>query len=523
MHTPSVCSSLPRWSGLTGLVSVLLAAACAEDPSRSDRPSQIEITSPVQRLDIGQTVTLSVTVRDGLGKELRASRVSWTSSDRAVAEVTDGHVIGRSAGEVYIRAAAGPVADSVLLTVETPVAQMQVAPDTVFLIRGRVGRLFVDMKDAGGNPIQHSLAFSTSSSGVATVSEGGEVQGVSVGSATLTVAAGAKSVDVPVRVVTGERYSVRYLGTLGGDLGRALGLNNRGEVVGTAALRSGAERAFLWRGGMMIDLGTVAGFEHSLAAAINDRGTIVGSAENRPGYTGYDPPLQTTPWVREGGTMAPIQVSFSTARAVDVNNRGQIAISGLMSTVGAGSKTTAQSWVWNNGQLTELKVPGSSYTVAEAITDQGTAGMTAVWYEESGVRRQGYTWDGTRYAALAEGFTAKDLNDRGVVVGYVGGQPFGIGAVWSGSGLTEIRSSSAILAVNIYADGVGYAPGEVVGRDYRGVLVRSGQARDLNMVAASAEWEIRVASDINDLGWIAATGVSRTTGKEGALLLIPTP
>ena len=70
------------------------------------------------------------------------------------------------------------------------------------------------------------------------------------------------------------------LGTLGGASSEARGLNELGDVVGSAQNAAGQPRAFLWRGGQMIDLNTLlaagSGWVLESAAAISDGGQIVG-------------------------------------------------------------------------------------------------------------------------------------------------------------------------------------------------------------------------------------------------------
>lgn len=71
------------------------------------------------------------------------------------------------------------------------------------------------------------------------------------------------------------------LGTLGGANSEAIGINEAGEVVGTADSADGAARAFLWREGRMIDLNTLlpTGTNCVLDKAndINNRGQIAGT------------------------------------------------------------------------------------------------------------------------------------------------------------------------------------------------------------------------------------------------------
>jgi probable HAF family extracellular repeat protein len=72
------------------------------------------------------------------------------------------------------------------------------------------------------------------------------------------------------------------LGTLGGDNGEAIWVNNAGEVVGGAQYTVscpnglGGEHGFLWRNGVMTDLGTTNGLSNSEADYINSETQIVG-------------------------------------------------------------------------------------------------------------------------------------------------------------------------------------------------------------------------------------------------------
>jgi probable HAF family extracellular repeat protein len=70
------------------------------------------------------------------------------------------------------------------------------------------------------------------------------------------------------------------LGTLGGANSHALAVNERREVVGLSDTASGEQHAFVWRDGVMTDLGALAGPGASAAVDINDRGQVVGFLES---------------------------------------------------------------------------------------------------------------------------------------------------------------------------------------------------------------------------------------------------
>lgn len=65
----------------------------------------------------------------------------------------------------------------------------------------------------------------------------------------------------------------------------AVGINNNGQIVGTATRSDGITHAFLVSGGKTTDLGTLPGGTFSAAAGINDAGEIIGTADNAAGTT----------------------------------------------------------------------------------------------------------------------------------------------------------------------------------------------------------------------------------------------
>src|SRR5438067_1820674 len=78
-------------------------------------------------------------------------------------------------------------------------------------------------------------------------------------------------------------YTLTDLGTLpGGSSSLARGINSAGWVVGAADTAGGEFHAFLFRDGILQDLGTLGG-RTSLATALSGSGQVIGQAERADG------------------------------------------------------------------------------------------------------------------------------------------------------------------------------------------------------------------------------------------------
>jgi len=113
-----------------------------------------------------------------------------------------------------------------------------------------------------------------------------------------------------------------HLGTLGGEGGYALDINNRGEVCGYSWLANDEVHAFYWTAAEgMLDIGTLGGVE-SHAMQINDWGQVTGSA------FGPENKYHAFVWSREKGMIdvGVMEGSTDVAKSYgqDINNLGQV-------------------------------------------------------------------------------------------------------------------------------------------------------------------------------------------------------
>ncbi len=132
-----------------------------------------------------------------------------------------------------------------------------------------------------------------------------------------------------------ENGTVIDLGNLGGTGGiagnHACAINNRGQIVGHSELRNDTSfHGFLWsKETRMQDLGTLAGDYASIAVGINDRGTVVGAS--------LDANFNSRAYVWENGGMTDLNTLVHGSSALylllaqAINDRGEIVGLGVTS------------------------------------------------------------------------------------------------------------------------------------------------------------------------------------------------
>lgn len=161
---------------------------------------------------------------------------------------------------------------------------------------------------------------------------------------------------------------LRHLGTLGGYGSTAADINDLGQVVGNSRTSDNYNRAFLWQNNTMQDLGTFGvstdprnSINYSWARGINNNGQVVGSAGTSNGYE------HAALW-QNGGIQDLGTINGSESIAEDINDSGQIV---GIAYVSSGGGAAGHAFFWDKGSMLDLNMPGDNFSEAVAINNIG--------------------------------------------------------------------------------------------------------------------------------------------------------
>jgi probable HAF family extracellular repeat protein len=345
-----------------------------------------------------------------------------------------------------------------------------------------------------------------------------------------------------------RRYSVTDLGTLGGTLGAAQGINDRGWVVGFATLPGDQiQHSFLWVDGVMIDLGTLggpnSGGDQGGNFRPNMRGQVPGFGQTSelspldvscpfPG-----PPLVCLAFIWKDGVKTDLPtLGGIDAAATAINNRGEAMGGANNTTLDSTCPFTFQQFkpvIWRKGKIRELPtVSGDPDGQGFAINDRGqVVGMSTdclgsvahalLWQEDGSVIDLGNLGG-------ANGFNfASAINDRGQVVGRsdLPGDTTAHGFLWQNGVMTDLGtlpgySSSDVNAINNRGQMAGQSCD--VNSNCSVVLVENGVMTDLNtLIPAGSPLFLFGSGDINSRGQIVGAAFQFSTGEVHAFLATP--
>jgi len=357
----------------------------------------------------------------------------------------------------------------------------------------------------------------------------------------------------PLQLATQEknqhppRYTVTDLGTLGGTFGSANAVNNGGSVVGFANLPGDTEgHAFLWSKGIKSNLGTLGG-PNSSAAFLNERGEITGSAETSTpdplgeDFCGFGTNLVCLPFLWEDGSMVPLPtLGGNNGAASGINNRGQI--------VGVAENTTpdptcpsppvppffsvleSKPVVWEKGEIQQElpTIGGDPDGFANAINDRGqavgqTGDCTSVFHAvlwNKGTPTDLGTLNGLLLAPL-------NINNKGQIAGFASSADGTVfrAFFWQNGAATDLGT----LAPDVFSLALGINnKGQIVGDscdqffDCRAFLWQEGTMRELNTLVHNPNAPfLENANSINSRGQIVGKTTVQGTPLADAYLATP--
>ncbi|HET6181351.1 MAG TPA: hypothetical protein VFE61_30815 [Candidatus Sulfotelmatobacter sp.] len=347
------------------------------------------------------------------------------------------------------------------------------------------------------------------------------------------------------------------LGALGAspdvECSEAVSINANGQIAGRSengvidpvALQGGLSieeaRAVLWKDGEIQDLGTLGG-NHSLAIAINDRGQVVGFAQDRT----PDPfsllyfiagnltnGTQTRGFLWQKGHMQDLgTLGGPDTQAFGLNEHGQaIGISYINSTPNPITGVPAAApflWTEERGMI-DLGTLGGVWGGAGSLNNQGQVLGTSSLAADPGAclismgspspTCHPFLWDDGKLTDLAAETiggspeSANALNDAGEVVGTAAfpDRPFFDAYLWRKGVATDLGAVdddcfSEAFAIN--------SRSQIVGQSFscasnlaRPFLWENGSIVDLNALASSKNLQLVEAFAINDRGEIGGLGV----------------
>ena len=351
-----------------------------------------------------------------------------------------------------------------------------------------------------------------------------------------------------------QSYAVIDLGTLGGTFSFGGGVNEQGWVNGESSLAGDqVQRAFLWRNGLMVDLGTLGGPNSASGFTLNDAGLVAGASEtatlNPLGYQFCDfdgftdiPAHDCLPFAWRGGVMTQLPLlqdqyrqTGNNGTANQPNNRGEI--------IGVSEKTlldptcpspTLQQRpvVWRNGAVYELPLlSGDLNGVTTGINDYGQiagfagTGQCANEFFHIMLWENGQPQDLGNLGGINNN-EAQFINNRGQVVGLsdLPGDLTGDAFLWQNGVINDLGTlpgdvSSAGFAINDKDQIVGQSCDATF--NCRAFSWKNGVMSDLNALAlANSPLYLVVAFGINSSGKITGLGIT-STGEAHAYLAIP--
>lgn len=328
--------------------------------------------------------------------------------------------------------------------------------------------------------------------------------------------------DPPAR----PRYTVTDLGALAGDFSQALGINDKGQVVGQTTVNIATPEglpyhAFIWERGVMTDVGTLGGYM-SIAWGINNAGQVVGESHSAGGGNGA--------FLWQNGAMQPLgTLGGDSSGAYAINASGQVVgYARIVDNTDPSDPTELdRAFLWD-GVMHDLGTLGGDESGARDINDAGqVVGIAADDHPGDPLSRP-FLWQNGAMQNLGslggEGSRATAINNAGQVVGW-SDLPDGRhhAFLWQNGALQDLLTlpgGNYSRAYDINDAGQVVGDAHTATTESHAFLWTDGQMQDLNnLIPPGAGWLLYDAHAINNKGQIVGSG--RHNGHTRAFLLTP--
>ena len=334
--------------------------------------ASVAVTPNPLSMSVGQTTTLTATTRDAAGNAVTGRPVTWSSNNTAVATVSSsGVVTAVAAGTATITATSEGKSGSAALTVSNfAVATVNVQPQNNTIFQGSSIQLSATLTDVNGAPANdRPVEWSSSNPAIATVTSTGLVNGVGVGSVTITATSEGKTGTTNVAVQAKPVASVTVA-----PAAAALQVGQTTTLTATLRDQSGAVlggRAIAWTTSSSA-VATVS--SSGLVTAVGSgSATITATSEGKSGSA----TITVTPIPVGSVTVSPstatVPATTTTNLTATVKDQNGLVVTDRQVTWT--SSNTAAATVSSAGVVTGV-APGTATITATSETKSGTATIT---------------------------------------------------------------------------------------------------------------------------------------------------